>query len=212
MKASIFLIILALCVPPCLAQSQKIFGAYLHCEFVCTALKINSDFTFEHLLDGDLFDNKRTKGTWRFIGKNQIRVESQKPSESLQVKEQATNRSNFLIIVTDFTGAVIPTAEVSSVVNGQYFKCATNENGECEIPKSKTFELTFLKYRGIHKVSNSNANKFRVELSYEQMDTIIDDIWLIEGNRLYQKVNSTFNKDYFLEKVSQRRGRKLFPR
>jgi hypothetical protein len=193
------------------SQSKNIYGAYLRCEFVCTAIKINPDFTFEHLLDGDLFNGKRTNGTWRFIGRNKIKAESPKPSGTPPVKEKITNRSNFLITVTDFTSAVVPTAEVSGVANGQNFKCLTDENGVCEIPKCKEFDVAFLRYRGTYKVNNSDATEFVVELTDEQMETtIIDDIWLIEGNRLYKETDGTFDKDYYLEKVNRKKERKLF--
>ena len=196
-----------------LSQSKNIYGAYLRCEFVCTAIKINPDFTFYHLLDGDLFNGKRTKGTWKFIGENKIKAESPKPSDAPQVKETVANRSIFSITVADFAGAVFPNVEVFGVADGQSFKCLTDENGACEIPKCKEFEIAVLRYRRIHKVSNPNATEFLVELTYEQMETtIIDDVWLIEGNRLYKEINGTFDKDYYLEKVSRKKERKLFPK
>ena len=196
-----------------LSQSKNIYGTYLRCGFVCTAIKINLDFTFDHLLDGDLFNGKRTKGTWKFVGENKIKAESPKPSGAPNVKEVVSSRSNSLITVKDFVGAVIPKAEISGIANGQNFKCLTDENGVCEIPKTKEFEVAVLHYRGTYKISSPNANEFRVELSYEQMETtIIDDVWLVEGNRLYQEANGTFDKDYFLEKVSRKKERKLFPK
>ena len=211
--AALLIILLVANGTQVLSQSKNIYGAYLRCEFVCTAIKINPDFTFEHLLDGDLFNGKRTNGTWKFIGKNKIKAESPKPSGAARVKEAVADRSNFLIIVTDFTSAVVPTVEISGVANGQNFKCLTDEDGACEIPKCKEFNVTFLRYRGTHKISNSNANEFTVELSNEQMETtIIDDVWLIEGNRLFQEYEGKFNRDYYLEKVSRKKERKLFPK
>ena len=91
------------------------------------------------------------------------------------------------------------------------FKCVTNEDGVCEIPKSQGFGLMWNRFVGNYQVKNLAANSFQVELTYEQMDTVIDELWMIEGNHLYVDFEGTFDKSYSLSKVPANRARKLFP-
>ncbi|MCY7346384.1 MAG: hypothetical protein LH614_09225 [Pyrinomonadaceae bacterium] len=195
-----------------LAQSQNIFGVFKQCPFACRFIKINRDFTFEQLLDGDLFNHERTKGTWKFVGDNKIKAQSPRPSGEPQVKETSENRNNFLVIVADSAGAVVPSAEVSGESNGKSFKCVTTEDGSCEIPKAEKFDVAFASYRGTHKVKDASADVFLVQLTYDKLEPIIDEVWLIEKNRLFvANSDGTFDKEIWLGKVSRKKAKKLFP-
>ena len=163
-------------------------------------------------MDGDLFNNERTKGTWRFIGENKIKAESPRPSGEPQVKETSENRDNFLVTIVDSAGAIIPSAEVSGESNGKKFKCVTTEEGSCEIPKAERFDVVFANYRGTYKVKNTSADVFLVELTYDKLEPIIDEVWLIKNNRLFvANSDGKFNGTDGLEKVSRKKVKKLFP-
>lgn len=43
-------------------KPSKFVGAYQWCPFPCETIKLNSDFTFNYLLDGDLFNKERNVG------------------------------------------------------------------------------------------------------------------------------------------------------
>ncbi len=209
---ALFLFLLAANTVQVLAQSQSIFGVYKQCPFACRFIKINRDFTFEQLLDGDLFNNERTKGTWRFVGENKIKAESPRLSGEPQVKETSENRNNFLVIVVDSAGAVLPSAEVSGESNGKSFKCVTTEDGSCEIPKTENFDVAFASYRGTYKVKDVSADIFRVELTYDKLEPIIDEVWLIKNNWLFvADSDGKFDRNDGLEKVSSKKAKKLFP-
>ena len=208
----LWLVLLAANTFQVLAQSQSIFGVFKQCPFACRFIKINRDFTFEQLLDGDLFNNERTKGTWKFVGDNKIKAQSPRPSGEPQVKETSENRNNFLVIVVDSSSAVISNAEVSGESKGKSFKCVTTEDGSCEIPKTEKFDVAFASYRGTHKVKDVSADVFLVELTYDKLEPIIDEVWLIENNRLFvADSNGVFDKEYGLEKISRKKAKKLFP-
>jgi hypothetical protein len=209
---ALFLVLLAVNGLQALAQSKSVFGVYKHCAFTCRFLKINPDFTFEQLLDGDLFNNQRTEGKWQFIGANKIKAETSRPSGEPNVKETTENRNNFLIIVVDSSGAVVSNAEISVETSGEKFRCITSQDGSCEIPKSDKFDVAFASYRGTHKVKDAHANVFTVELTYDKLEPIIDDVWLIENECLYvADKNGEFRKDTWYEKVSGKRAKKIFP-
>jgi hypothetical protein len=208
----LLLILFAANAPQVLAQSEAIYGVFKQCPFACRFIKINRDFTFEQLLDGDLFNNQRTKGTWKLIGKNKIKVEGAKTSGEPQVRETSENRNNFFITVVDPAGAVIPSAEISGEASGKSFKCVTTENGSCEIPKTEKFDITFAGYRGTHKVKDIRADIFLVVLMADQLEPILNEVWLIEGNRLFvADSNGNFDKELGLEKISPKKAKKLFP-
>ena len=195
------------------AQSEAVFGVYKYCAFACRFLKINPDFTFEQLLDGDLFNNQRTEGKWQFAGANKIKAETARPSGEPKVKESTENRNSFLVIVVDSSSAVVSNAEISGEAKGEKFRCVTSQDGGCEIPKSNKFDVAFASYRGTHKVKDTNADVFTVELTYDKLEPIIDEVWLIENKRLYvADKNGEFRKDIWYEKVSRKRAKKLFPK
>ncbi len=206
------LILFAANAPQVLAQSEAIYGVFKQCPFGCRFIKINRDFTFEQLLDGDLYNNQRTKGTWKLIGKNKIKAEGAKTSGEPQVKETSENRNNFFITVVDPAGAVIPNAKISGEASGKSFKCVTTEDGSCEIPKTEKFDIAFASYRGTHKVKDIRADVFRVLLMADQIEPTIDEVWLIENNRLFvADSDGSFDRNDGYEKLSQKRAKKLFP-
>ncbi len=194
------------------AQSASISGVYGQCDFVCRYIKINPDRTFEELLDGDLYNNQRKKGVWTLDNKTRIRARSHKPSSSLQVTESVEVNENFVVTVVDMAGAIVPGARVSGNANGRKFECVTSDHGTCEIPRTSIFHVEWNRFKGEHSVRNLAATRFQIELTYEQLDTVIDEVWLIKGNRLYIEHDGSFDKVFYLKKVSEKLARQLFPK
>jgi hypothetical protein len=194
-----------------LAQSSSIYGVYGQCFMACRYIKIKSDHTFEELLDGDLFNGQRKKGTWTAETKTRIRAQSQKPSSSLRVSESGGLDKNFLVTVVDMEGAFVPAARVSGNANGKDFECVTSDAGTCEIPKVSRFDVKWDRFTGNYIVRNSAATRYQVEFTYEQMDTVIDEVWMIKGKHLYIEVDGSFDKADPLKKVSTKEARRLFP-
>src|ERR1035437_5630177 len=192
-------------------QSPKILGVYGQCPFACRYIQINSDHTFEELLNGDMFNNERKKGTWKYIERNKIKAESVKPNGALKVTESIENDDRYLVTVVDFVGAMLPNAEISGIAGGKVFKCSTDKNGSCVIPRAVGFNLRLNRFSGSYEIKNPAANRFQVELTCEQLDSAIDEIWLIEGTRLYVETDGSIDLQIWLEKVGMNRARKLFP-
>src|SRR5215475_11651965 len=86
------LAVLFACSSQSYGQYLAIYGAYQDCPFHCRTIRINADFTFEYRLDGDLFNDERYKGTWRFIGRNKIRATSPEDHSSPNVTEKLADR------------------------------------------------------------------------------------------------------------------------
>ena len=193
------------------AQSSSIFGVYGQCSMVCRYIKINSDFTFEELLDGDLFNGQRKKGVWKFTSKTKISARGQKPSSGLHVRESESVGKTPSLTVVDMDGAVLPHARISGNADGKAFECITSEDGGCEIPKCSSVEVGWKGFKGNYVVKNHAANRFQVELTYEQIDTVIDEVWMIKGSHLYVKYEGAFDKTYSLKRVPMKTARKLFP-
>jgi len=198
-------------IAPARAQSSGIFGVYGQCNMACRYIRINSDFTFEELLDGDLFNGQRKNGIWKFISKTKIKAESRKPNSALRVREEESADKSFSVTVIDVNGAVVPHAKIFGNVSGIGFECTTNEDGVCNIPRTTIFELEWERFTGNYHIKNQAANRFQVELTYEQMDTVIDEVWMIKGNNLYVEYEGAFGKTYSLKKVPLKAARKLFP-
>jgi hypothetical protein len=211
-RAAISLIIwLTIFVISAAGQSSKIFGVYGQCPFACRYIQINSDHSFEELLTGDLFNGQRKKGTWEFIGKNKIKAESHKPSDALRVRESVENGLSYRITVADWAGAVLPHVEIAGSSGGKSFECVTDDGGSCEIPKTAGFDLRWNQFSSSYTIKDRAANRFEVELTYEQLDHVIDEVWQIEGKRLFVESDRSVDKTGWMEKLNQQRGRKLFP-
>jgi hypothetical protein len=194
------------------AQSPSIYGAYQVCPFHCWTIKINRDSTFEYRLNGDLFNDERYKGTWRFIGKNKIKANSPEDHSSPDVTEKATGRdSDFLVTVFDASGTVLG-AVLSGSTNGVAFKVETGRDGVAHIPKCQRFEIASDRYRGTHEVVNPQADEFTISITVEQSQFwVVDETWLIEGNRLYVAAqDGSFRKDHWLSKLSPSKTRQIF--
>lgn len=211
---TVALALLLACFSQSYAQSASIYGAYQDCPFHCQTIKINPDFTFEYRLDGDLYNDERYRGTWKFIGSNKIKATSPEDNSPPQVTEKIADRvDDYLVTVMDSAaGAAIKGVEISGVADGAVFKVLTNDDGVARIPKCEQFEIAFRSYRGIHKVLNPKAGEFLVTLTVEQIaHWAIDQTWLIEGGKLYvASEDGSFDRRFYLDKLSRAKERKIF--
>jgi len=118
----------------------------------------------------------------------------------------------FSLFVVDFAGAVIPKAEISGESSDKNFRCVTSEDGSCEIPKCEKFDVVFASYHGTHNIQDTRANVFTVALTNDQLEPVIDEVWLIERNRLFvADSKGVFDQEIWPEKVSPKRTKKPFP-
>jgi len=196
-----------------LAQQPTIYGTYQDCPFHCRTIKINRDHTFEYRLDGDLYNDERHKGTWKFIDRNKIRATTPPDRSPLQVTEKPGKGADyFSVLVIDHNSIALQGVFVSGDANGTRFSVTTNDIGTARIPKSRQFELSCRDYRGNHRVLDSSAREFVVMLTVEQLTNWeINDTWLIEGNRLYIVAeDGSFDRGYWLDKLSNKASRKVF--
>lgn len=109
-------------------------------------------------------------------------------------------------------GAIVFGAEISGMAKGSAFKVVISDEGVARIPKCAQFEIAFAGYRGLHKVLNPEANEFLVTLDNTQLaNWAIDEIWLVEGDRLYvASADGSFNRRYWLGKLSRAKERTMF--
>ncbi len=153
------------------------------------------------------------RGTWRFIGRNRIRATSPEDRSAPAVAERVVGQGDeFIVLVLSPEGAIVAGAEISGIANGSAFRIRTTNEGYTRIPRCQQFEIAFNGYRGIHTVVNAQANDFTITLMADQISrTAIDEIWLIEGNRLYvAQPDGSFDRDYWLRRLSRREERRIF--
>ena len=196
-----------------LAKQSTIYGAYQDCPFHCRTIRINRDYTFEYRLNGDLYNDERHKGTWKFIGRNKIRATSPPDRSPLQVTEKASkNADYFSVLAIDPNWVALQGVVDFGEANGRRFSVTTNDSGAARIPKCRQFELLFKDYRGNHRVLDSSAREFVVMLTVDQLaNWVINDTWLIEGDRLYIAAeDGIFDRAYWLDKLSNEASRKIF--
>lgn len=193
-------------------DARKIAGAYQWCPFECETIKLNEDFTFDYLLDGDLFNNERTSGTWKFIEKDKIYLKS--PERKLiynVVEKQNGVRDKILVQVSDFQGAVIPGFTLRLFFQGQEKQYTTNEDGVCEIPLFDEIQLEWRIFQEKYKIANPQTRELiiSVELTNEPA---VDAYFLFKDGELLKLNDSggVFENGY--KKLKKKRTRKLFPK
>ena len=195
------------------AQQPIIYGAYQDCLFHCRTIKINPNHTFEYRLNGDLYNDERVKGTWKFVGRNKIRATSPVDRSRLQVKEKPGKYADyFSFLVIDPTLAIVQGAIISGESDGRRFSVTTTSDGVARIPKCRYFELSFKGYRGNHRVSDPSTREVVVTLTVDQLRSwAINDTWVIEGKRLYiAREDGTFDRGSWLDKLSNEEAQKIF--
>jgi hypothetical protein len=206
-------VLLPTLVSPSIGQQATIYGAYQDCPFHCRTIRINPDHTFDYRLNGDLYNDQRYRGTWKFIGQNKIKANSPVDHSPLQVSERRGAEShNYSLFVLDPNGAVVPGVVVSGVANNKPFTVTTNSDGTAQIPICRRFRVSYKDYWGVHEIRSAAARRFVIGLTPEQMfNDAINEAWLVENNRLYVAAeDGSFYKDHWLDKLSVNEARKIF--
>lgn len=209
MKLATFILVVGLLSPALgISQESSIYGTYQICPFHCLTININSDHTFVYRLNGDLYNNLKVRGTWKFKGRNRIHAVTPENRTVPNVEEKVSKRDDdFLVIVKDFTGAIVAGVGISGIANGSRFSVKTDNDGRALIPKARQFEIAFADfYRGVHMICNSQANEFTVTLTVDQVAGIpVNEEWLIKGNKLFiVRKDGSVNRGHPLVRLNRR--------
>jgi len=192
---------------------RSIYGVYQTCPFHCRTIKINSNHTFEYRLNGDLYHDERYKGTWVFVGRNKLRATSPIERSPLKVIEKPRpDAGDYSVLVLDPNVGVVPGAVISGRGNQGPFAVKTDQTGIVHIPRCREFKLTLNHYTGTHRIRNSSAREFVVQLNGDQIvNRAIDETWLVESGRLYVAgQDGTFDKNYWSDRLSNKEAFKIF--
>jgi len=200
-------------------NQRKIAGAYQWCPFECETFKLNDDFTFDYIIDGDLFYNRRTKGVWKFVGKNRIHLKSLNKKLVAKVTEkQNAIRDKILIRVRDFTSAAIPGVTIKFNFQGQERQYITDDDGNSEIPITDQVKLESSLFSEKYKIIYPQTNELTFEFNLTNKPSAsVDSIFVVDvyfifiKGRLYKILEdaSIFQNSY--KKLSKKTTRKLFP-
>lgn len=190
---------------------SKFDGAYQWCPFPCETYKINADFTFDYLLDGDLFNNERAKGTWRFVGENKIHLQTPKRKLLGKVSEEVGDSKNKIFVqVTDETGALFAGITIKVIVNGKEYQFVTNEDGTCEILRSEQIEVNFTRYSEIYMIKTPQTTRLNIEIR-SFLEPVVDSIFLIKKKSLCKIFDDGEISGNCYEKLNKKILKKLFP-
>lgn len=214
MKIILFAIINLFLFTNIFAQNdlKKLVGAYQYCSFPCETIRLNEDFTFDYLLDGDLFNNERTKGIWKFIGKDKIYLKS--PERSLvyrTLEKQTKDFDKILIQATDMQGAALPGIIVKVNFQGQEKQFVTDENGNSEIPKVNSVEIVWTRFSEKYVLKDSHTNELNIEVDITN-EPFVDDTFILKNNQLYKVFEDNSISENGYEKLNKRRIARLFPK
>ena len=193
-------------------DSRKLAGTYQYCPFPCETIKLNEDFTFDYLLDGDLFNNERTKGTWKFLSENTIYLKSPERKSVYKVTEnQKFNSDKITVQVIDQTTAIVPGIVIKIKYLGSERQYVTDDDGTCEIPKTDEIEIYGYRVSEKYKIQDSDTNylTIQIELSNEPS---VDDTFLFKDGRLYKIFEDNTVSENWYKKLSKKKADKLFPK
>ena len=214
MKKILFLFVILIFSSNIFAEydSETLAGTYQWCPFHCETIKLNKDFTFDYLLDGDLFNNQRTKGVWKFVGENKIYLKSPEKKLVYKVTEERKNKNDDKISVQIFdqTSAVIPGIVLKLNYFGSERQYITNEDGISEIPKTDEFEMIGLQKSADYKIKDSDTNSLTVEIKLNN-EPDVDKTFLFKDKRLFTIFEDDAISENWYKKVDQKVAKKLFP-
>ena len=194
------------------AQKNRIVGTYLSCEMACQAIQIRADGTFQHLFDGDLYNNERTGGTWKLIGHNRIKAWSPEPLPPV-ITEKAGSGENVIFAVMDSQGATVPGATITLATKDGSISCSTDDTGSCRLhPSGYSFTVYVGRYSSEYQIKDRNSKVFEIVLPAKLLTPdVLNDIWVIERNTLYFEREGKIDRDYGLRRVNKSKALKLFP-
>jgi hypothetical protein len=117
-------------------QPKDVAGTYQWCPFPCVTVRINTDFTFDYLLDGDLYNKQKSRGTWEFTGEKEIRIRTPERKLEIQVSEEKVQsvKEGIRVQTIDTHEAIWPGITIIADVNGKQHSCETDREGICDLP------------------------------------------------------------------------------
>lgn len=215
MKKILLLFVILIFVSNVFAQYDpgKLAGTYQWCPFHCETIKLNKDFTFDYLLDGDLFNNQRTKGIWKFIGENKINLKSPEKKLIYKVTEErkSNNDDKISVQIINQTSAIIPGIVIKINYLGNERQYITDEDGIIEIPKIDKFEVIGLQKSAVYEIKNSKANFLTVEIELNN-EPFIDKNFLFKGKKLSTIFDDDTISENWHKKLDKMQADKLFPK
>lgn len=217
-------ILLAVCQFSVYSQkpAEKIAGVYQFCPFHCEAYRLNTDFTFDYLIDGDLYNDERSSGTWEFVGTERIRLKLEPVSKKLiqSVEEKSGDRDSITVDIFDQAGAAYSGAVINLINNDKTFQYITDENGRITIPKVDlnkvdTINVKYNNHEGIYRIKNSSTVHLIINLDTTIFFTpIIDDQFVIKSNMICKVLDEEDKNDIAENchvRLNQKRADRIFP-
>lgn len=190
---------------------SKVAGTYQWCPFECETIKINPDFTFDYLIDGDLFSNERTSGVWQFTGENKIHLKSP-PAKLINnvVEKQTANSDRILIQAVDGAGGIFSGIKIKAIYTTGEKDFITDENGICEIPKTDEIEVDWTRLSEKYRIKDRSTNELNIEfLTY--FPPYLDDSFVFNENFLFKFVDNEIS-DLGFKRLKRKVSDKLFPK
>lgn len=190
---------------------SKITGAYQFCPFHCEVYKINSDGTFDYLIDGDLYNDQRTEGKWTWVGEDRIHLKSRDNRIINRIEEKAGDiKDDILVRVLDTMGAIFPGIEIGITDDGIERTFITDENGSCTIPQTKSIKVSALGYSETYKIENAQTSQIFIEI-LAGIDPHVDSIFKIEREALCKLDEDGKPFENCYKKISKKQTERLFP-
>ncbi len=191
---------------------SEIVGTYQFCPYECESIKINADFTFDYFIEGHIGSSKRTKGTWKFIGRNEIHTESPKRELINEVNEIIGDSNETTIVtVSDITGALFPGITIKFLNEGKSYMVQTDEEGSVNILKTDEIEISYLQYSAKYKIENKNASKLKISIT-PLIEPWIDSNFKVKKGEICRFVDNDEFSDFCHKKLSNKKAKKIFPK
>ncbi len=209
-KTQTFLLLVLLCTS-CVStyQARDIVGTYESKEklYACNLI-LKADGTFEYSGRGDLLNHQST-GTWKLL-QDTITLTSFKAPGIKEVEEEVNSSLDSLLIEVwgtwDDTTTLLPvglgTVDVYKDILGREFieSIQLNQDGVGFMRQQTVGQMIvrFLTEAYSYRVQNSNANKFKIVVSFKNSGYMYfdSDRWKLDGNHIVA------GQDLILRKVS----------
>jgi len=206
---SFVLIVLGVASTAFSQSAKQVAGAYQNCLSHCETYNIKADLKFDYLLDGDLYNNERTAGTWEFVGPNKIHLKSPKKKLIRKVEERSKKKSDS-IRVTVFDPEGFPFSSTVYLFlpdeNGTAYR---SENSQIVIPRTSEFTISAERSSESYKIENAEADEIDIEIE-AWLPPVIDETFTIEKGKICLLTDDG-QRGYCLRKISSKRTEELFP-
>ncbi len=193
-------------------KSKSPVGVYESCVVdVCQTVKINSDFTFDYLIYGDLFNNEGNRGTWKFLTDDLIKFDNPKPPYIEKAVEKTENNEEFLTIVIkeNLGEARVPNTEIIYFANNQRVKSFTDEKGIVKIPRVKNFTVSAVACLQEYTIQNLESTKIELTIRLYDVYTFNETLKFVKNKLCNVDKNQQISRCY--EKLKSKKLKKLFP-